>query len=449
VIGWYNERQGVGLEIRLVSRKCEEGEKRQGGKGMRSIIILGTLDTKGEQIGRLKEKIEARGHKGVIIDLSSGGVPHTKGEVTASEISSLAGKNIEDVRSSRDRSFAAETMTVGAQRKIDELLSKEAVDGIVALGGMTMALIGSRVMQSLPFGIPKVIATTAAMPAFVNAWFDAMDVTVTQMIVEMRGMNQLVKNALDQVAGIISGMVEESASVASFSMPHPSVAVTEFGFCEKCAQEVERLLKEKSYHVFSFHAQGISDKAMEKLISRGLFDGVIDIVPSGLTEELFEGNRASGMERLEAAVNMGIPKVLAPSGINCTGSGPTRRNREKYASRPRQLKMDEMRWHTRLNPDELRFAAKIFAEKLNKARGPVRFLIPLKGWGSADREGSILYSPEEDRIFSEELKRNLKPEVEVQEIDCNLDDIEFAKALVDNFDTIFKETEEKWRSHGK
>lgn len=413
------------------------------GTKSKRIVILGTLDTKGEQLLYLRERVEARGHRPILIDLSTGSEPPWKADITAAEIASVSGKKIEELRSAQDRAAGAEAMTIGVERKVLELFSQGELDGMVALGGVTMANMASQVMQKLPFGVPKALGVTAIMPAFTGIWFNATDIVVMQMIMEMAGMNDLVKSAIERLAGTISGMTEEARSYDALQLPFPSVAITEYGFSQKCAQQVRSLLEQRGYHVFSFSAQGISDRAMEKLISQGFLHGVIDIVPSGLSDALTGGRRAAGKERLDAAAEKGIPQVLTPAGINMTGCGPTRQiDRDKYNSRPRIFKMDEQRWMTRYTTDELRDHAKVYAEKLNRAKGPAMFVVPLRGWSSADREGGILYDPDEDRIFVDELRKHLKPEVEIREIDCHLEDFEFAEALVDNFDRMFKNVEE-------
>jgi uncharacterized protein (UPF0261 family) len=177
---------------------------------------------------------------------------------------------------------------------------------------------------------------------------------------------------------------------------------------------------------------------MDNLIDQGYFDGVIDIVPAGVMEEIFEGHRAAGPDRLEAAGRRGIPQVIAPCSINITGCGPTRKHNEKYASREKILRIDELRAGTRYNIEELRIGAKVYAEKLNKAKGPVWILIPLRGWSSLDREGSILYDPDQDRLFVEELRKSLRPEINIEEVDCNLEDPLFALALVEKLETLYK-----------
>jgi uncharacterized protein (UPF0261 family) len=405
----------------------------------KDIVVLGTLDTKGEQILFLKELIAQRGHRPIVMDLSMGGEPMFQAEISSEEIAGLAGKNLKELVHSKDRFAVNNVMAMGAQQKALDLLSKGSLDGVIALGGSTMALIGSQVMAKLPFGIPKVIATPAAMPAYIGRWFGATDLTVMQLIMEVAGMNDLVKNAIAQVAGAVSGMVEEAYDHKTLNLPCPSIAVTEIGFSDKCAKYVEQLLAEKGYYVYPFHAQGISDRAMDRLISQGFFDGVIEIVPAGLIEERFKGNRAAGMERLDAACDRGIPQVWAPCCLNLTGAGPTRTNREKYVASKKFLMIDEMRAMARFPRDELIIGAELYSEKINKAKGPVKLVVPLKGWSSLDQEGSILYDPEEDRIFINELKKNLKRDIEIEEVDCNLEDIKTAQVLVESLDRLMKE----------
>ena len=406
----------------------------------RTIVILGTLDTKAEHLLLLKKKIEARGHTALIMDLSMGSLPAFSGDIAADEIARLGGRTLEELIAGGNRSFSADIMIKGAQKKVAELLSKGQLHGIVAMGGASMALMGSRIMSGLPFALPKVIATPAAMPTYISEWFGSMDVVVMQVIMEFAGMHNLIEAVITQVAGAVSGMVEEGVDHSSLTLPHPSVGVTQIGFNEACASEVKRLLEEKGYHVYPFHANGISDRSMERLIAQGFLDGLIDIVPAGLIEELFQGNRAAGMERLDAPIARGMPLVLAPSTFNVTGCGPTRRMKERFYNRQPTLQIDEIRFMTRYTPDEMRQGARLYAEKLNRVKAPVKLFVPLRGWSSVDKPGSVLYDPEKDQIFMEELKSLLKPGIplEIEEVDCNLEDREFARALVEGFEKLFR-----------
>jgi uncharacterized protein (UPF0261 family) len=408
----------------------------------KTIVILGTLDTKGEHLHMLKKTIQARGHKGMILDLSMGSVPVYQADIPAAEIARMAGRSLEELVAAHDRSASAEVMTAGAQQKVVELLANRQLDGIVAMGGASMALLGQRIMSKLPFGIPKVIATPAAMPTYISEWFGSLDVVVMQVIMEFAGMHNLLSAVIAQVGGAVCGMVEESVNHTALKLPYPSVAITQMGFNEQCAVEVKRLLEERGYNVYPFHANGISDRSMERLIGQGLLDGLIDIVPAGLIEELFQGNRAAGMDRLDAPIGRGMPLVLAPCTFNVTGAGPTRRNKDRFIDRPR-LQIDEIRFMTRYTMGEMREGARLYAEKLNRAKGPVKFLVPLRGWSSVDKPGGVLYNPEEDRAFFEELNLCLTSGIPIEELDCNLEDPEFALALVESFDKLFKEASKR------
>jgi uncharacterized protein (UPF0261 family) len=398
----------------------------------KKILVIGSLDTKGDQLGYLKQKIESRGHKAMLMDVSMGGRAPFEAEIGSEEIARFGGKQIDEIFHSKDRLDITNAMSKGAQLKALDLLSRKELDGVVSLGGATIALLGSQVMSRLPFGIPKVIGVPAAQHVYIGKWFGSNDAVVMQLIMEIAGMNDLVKNAISQVAGAVSGMVEEAMDYSSLRLPYPSIAVTELGFSDQCARNVERLLTKKGYHVYTFHAQGISDKAMDRLIAQGFFDGVIEIVPAGLIEERFKGNRPAGMARLDAAGERGIPQVWAPCCLNITGAGPTRHNREKYVASGKVLGIDAMRAMARFPLDEMIVGAELYAEKINKARGPIKLVVPLRGWSSLDREGSVLFDPESDRIFVEELKRRLTVPLPIEEVDCNLEDPATAEALVNS-----------------
>ncbi len=328
----------------------------------KTIVILGTLDTKGEHLEMLKSRIRDRGHRALLLDMSIGSISPLEADIPAGEIARIGGHEIADLIAGHNRSFSTDVMIAGARRKVLELLGAHTLDGIVAMGGASMALIASRVMAELPFGIPKVIATPAAMPTYISEWFGSMDVVVMQVIMEFAGMHNLLEAVITQVAGAVSGMVETGVDYRSLTLPHPSVAITQIGFNEACASEVKRLLEEKGYHVYPFHANGISDRSMERLMAQGFLDGLIDIVPAGLIEELFQGNRAAGMERLDAPIARGMPLVLAPSTFNVTGCGPTRRMKERFFNRQPMLQIDEIRYMTRYTPDEMRQGARLYAE---------------------------------------------------------------------------------------
>src|SRR4030042_3808898 len=192
----------------------------------RNIVVLGTLDTKGEQILFLKSRIIQKGHRAMVWDWSMGGEPLFQADITPQEIARASGKSIEEITASKDRSMVTRVMEAGAIKKIGELYSDQKVDGIIAVGGASMALMGAHIMEGFSFGMPKIIVCPAAMPAYITYWFGTMDVAIMQSIVEFAGLNDLLKDVLARAAGAICGMGGEGSPSGGIKVSKGSIAVT-------------------------------------------------------------------------------------------------------------------------------------------------------------------------------------------------------------------------------
>ena len=211
-----------------------------------------------------------------------------------------------------------------------------------------------------------------------------------------------------------------------------------YGYVENCARYINEALKGK-YELIRFHATGMPEITMEKLIEEGFFCGVIDLVPSSITNEKFSGSRISWKRRLEVAGEKGIPQVVAPAGVNTISrAGLTTEELAPELKVRKHYFMEELRVTMWLNHEELGDMASIYAEKLNKAVGPTKFLIPKRGWISIEKEDSDFYDPQNIQTFVSRLKERLKPGIEVREIDANIDDPIFAQAVVNAFEEVIR-----------
>jgi uncharacterized protein (UPF0261 family) len=403
------------------------------------IVTLCALDTKGEEADYLQELIRAKGMNTILVDTGIGGEPTIPADISAEEIARAGGGDIIEIRASKDTGSVTPIMIRGASVKVHELLGNGHCDGIIAFGGVSNTTLATSVMKTLPFGVPKfMVSSAASMPAYAAKFIGTKDITMLHSVVDISGLNDLTKAVLERAAGGICGMVEASGGAVEPVSDSPLIAVTSFKFSETCSRRVMDLLKKKGYAVIPFHAQGMGDRAMEELIEQGLFDGVIDIVPAGVSEELIGGNRAAGPHRLEAAGRRGIPQVLTPCGFDMISCGPLGR---KDANDPLWTKRgfaerkifvpDEFRVQVRTTGDELKDIAGAVAEKLNKSEGPVKFLIPVKGWSSVSVKGADLYDPVADAAFAPALRRHLKTDIEVIEMETDIGSSEFANSLVE------------------
>jgi len=200
-----------------------------------------------------------------------------------------------------------------------------------------------------------------------------------------------------------------------------------FGPTERCAHYVRQRLEQEGYQVIGFSAAGVCDKAMEDMIAGNFFDGVVDLAPGGVGEELLGGMRAAGPERLTTAGRLGIPQVVAPGGVNLMSPRKSRYKPE-YQQR-KKFDMDELRTFLRLSAEEMEHVARTFAEKLSAAQGPTIFLFPTKGWSAIDSPESHMICVEEDRRFLKVLKESVAPNVIIREVDGNLEDDAFAESV--------------------
>jgi len=414
----------------------------------RHIVILSSLDTKGQEAKYLKDLIETRGFKTILIDMSIGGEPAFPSDIPSDEVARLGGGNIQEIRTSRNTGQVTPIMIKGASAKVQELLAKNLLDGIVAFGGASNTTSATSVMKALPFGIPKLmVSSTASMPAYAAKYIGTKDITMMHSVVDISGINDLTKAVLERAAGGICGMAGASGGPVKPVSASPLIAMTTFKFAEECGQHAMALLEKKGYTVIPFHAQGIGDSAMEELIEQGLFQGVLDLVPAGVLEDLLGGNRAAGAHRLESAGKAGIPQVYTPCGFDMLSCGPLSR---REAGDPLWTALDlakrkifipdEFRVQARTSEDEVRKVAEVIARKLNASKGPVKFFIPTGGWSTLSTKGADLHDPAADALFAPALRKTLQPGIEVSELPVELNSPAFAEALVTALDSMVKKS---------
>jgi len=417
------------------------------------IAVIGMLDEREESLQLIKDHIEGRGHKTILIDISIGTGAITsalKADVNCEEIAGISETTVDNIRNmlAKERDKATSLVAEGLGKKLQGLYQTGGLHGVIAVGGMTGTFITLTAMKSLPFGLPKLlISSVAAMPAYAKKlaeYFGVRDITVMHSVVDTVGANPLVRNLMINGAGAISGMVEEYE--APKKEEKLSIAITEFGFCDKGAHYVRESL-EKDYNIVSFHATGIGEKAAVDLVGQGLFEAFIDLVPGGFSEYLLGGNRAAGPDRLDAACNQGKPYILSPCGFDMISCGPIQRRDEgdplwvsrKLAER-KFLIQDAIRVQARTSPEEMQTIARAVAEKLNKYKDKklVKFVVPTKGFSSLSVEDGALYDPDSDKTFIGELIKNLDPQIETIQVDTHINTPEFARAVVEALEDSFK-----------
>jgi len=394
----------------------------------KTVLIISTLDTKGEETYYLRDKIASLGLTPLLMDISMRGEGPTRADITPGEVAAAGGSTIEEIRASTERSRITNITIAGASRIALEHFVEGNLDGVIGMGGSTGSLMATEVMRALPFGISKLmISSTAALPGLSTRYIGTGDIALFHSVIEISGLSDLLKNVMDRSAHAMAGMVHGTVTSPK-AQKGKAIAITMLGPCEQCASSVRTSLEEVGYQVIGFSAAGIGDRAMEEMISQGLFQGVIDLAPGGVGEHLFGFMRDAGPNRMESAGKAGIPQIISTCSVNHMTPAKSRYKPEYHERRKYDL--DKYRTWIRLSPAELIEVAGAFREKLNLARGPVKILIPLRGWSSVDYPGNATHDPEEDRVFVQELRRGLNPDIEILEVDANMEDPDFAAAVI-------------------
>lgn len=408
----------------------------------RNIIILVMAEEKWEEADYLRKQIESRGYKTQILDMGLILQPQGPCDITREEVIAASGRDPKEVAQITDRGKRMPVMIAGGIRKVRQLYSEGNLQGIISIGGTTGTQMGTEIMRSLPYGVPKFgVSSTVSLLGFAERAFGTGDVTMMNSVVDFTGTkNVMMKNVLARAAGAICGMADAIAKVP-IVLPgkgeKPMVAITQIGPCEICATAVRKEIEAKGYQVAAFSASGTCDRAMERIIERdNLFGAVIDLSPGGVGEQLFDFGMQSGPTRLEAAGKAGIPQVISLCKVN-TGS-PTSRNYRQHPEyyQRKKFEYDAARTFIRLSEEELVQVADTMAEKLNKSRAPVKVVVPLGGWSAIDKKGTDFYDGELDKVFVNEFKKKLREDIEVREVDADLDTLEFAQAIVKAFEDV-------------
>ena len=399
------------------------------------VLLISTLDTKGQETIYLKGKLIAIGLAPILMDISGRGSDISDIDIPAARVAEAGGENFDNIQNSRDRTHITNIMMAGASRLAADLLLEGRLDGVIAMGGSTGSLMGTEVMRSLPFGIPKImISSTAALPGLSTRYIGTGDISLFHSVIEISGLSDLLKNVMDRAARALAGMVSDDIASPK-TEKGKAIALTMLGPCEKCASSVRAAMEQSGYQIIGFSAAGIGDRAMEDMIAAGLFQGVIDLAPGGVGEHHFGFMRDAGPHRLESAGKLGIPQIISTCSVN--HMTPARSKYKPEFHERRKFDLDKLRTWIRLSPDELKEVAGIFAEKLNQSKGPVTVLIPTNGWSSADLPGNDTHDPAEDQLFTEVLREKLKPKIQIIEVDANMEDPVFAQAVVENAQKIF------------
>ncbi|MFI0484027.1 Tm-1-like ATP-binding domain-containing protein [Actinomadura sp. 9N215] len=386
---------------------------------MATVVLVGTLDTKGAEYAWLRDRVRELGCDVVLVDAGTG-PPQTDADVSAEEVARAGGASLAALREAGDRGAAVTVMGEGAAVVLARL---ERVDAVLAVGGSGGSSIAARAVRDLPIGLPKLIVSTMAS-GDVTPYVGAKDVTMMYSVVDIAGVNRVSRLILGNAAAAAAGMAK--AHVPPAAGERPLVGASMFGVTTPAVDAARERLDELGYEVLVFHATGAGGRALEGLVESGLLTGVLDLTTTELADDLVGGVLSAGPDRLTAAGRHGVPQVVAPGALDMVNFGPRDTVPERFAGRNLYVHNPTVTL-MRTTPDEMAELGRRVAAKLAAATGPTVLFLPLGGVSALDAPGLPFHDPEADEVCFAALR----DAVETERLDLNINDPEFGRAMAD------------------
>jgi uncharacterized protein (UPF0261 family) len=402
-----------------------------------AVVIVGTLDTKAEEIGFTRDVIEAQGVDVHLVDTGVMDDPEIEPDTTASEVAEAGDTTLEALREAGDRGEAIEAMGQGAAELAVDLHEDGVLDGILGLGGSGNTSVATEAMRALPVGVPKLMVSTVAS-GDTEPYVGTRDLAMMYSVADIEGLNQLSRQVIANGALAMVGMVANDPGVEVED--RPTVAITMFGVTTPCVQTAREYLEERGYETIVFHATGTGGRAMESLIEEGIVDGVLDVTTTEWADELVGGVLSAGPDRLDGAAAAGIPQVVSTGALDMVNFGPRDTVPEEFEGRQFHVHNPQVTL-MRTTPEENAELGEIIAGKLNAATGQTALFLPLDGVSMIDVEGEDFHDPEADAALFDALWEHVDSgTVEVVELDHPINDDTFAEAMAEKLDAYMQES---------
>jgi len=397
---------------------------------MNSVYVIGTCDTKYDELKFVKDVVENGGVPALLVDV---GIKAHDNEVdiTNNEVSACHPFDKDFLSRVDDRGEAVGLMAESLQEFLKQ--REEEVAGAIGLGGSGGTSIVTAGMRVLDIGIPKVMVSTVAS-GNVAPYVGPNDICIMYSVTDVAGLNMISKKVFSNAANAVAGMVRFKKD--KVDSEKPAIGMTMFGVTTPCVDAVRKQL-EKDYDCLVFHATGTGGQSMEKLLDSGMLSGVIDISTTEICDLHMGGVMNAGEDRLGAVIRTKKPYVGSVGALDMVNFGAKETVPERYKTRNLYEHNPQVTL-MRTTPEENKQMGEWIAEKLNRCEGEVRFLIPEKGVSMIDAPGMPFYDPEADKALFDAIEENFNQtdSRRLLKLPYHINDKEFADELVKIFSKL-------------
>jgi uncharacterized protein (UPF0261 family) len=404
----------------------------------KTVLIIGTLDTKAKELGYLRDRIRAEGLQTLLMDVGCKSCsPENLADISCETVAEAGGKAFEEI-AGFDKGPAVQAVTDGAAKLVTRFFEQGKIHGVIGLGGANGAEIACAAMRMLPIGFPKLMVTCVAS-GNTRPYVGTKDIIMANSIGDI-SLNRITKMVIANAARAVSHMAK--AEPFHEEVIKPQICISTFGTTLPCVERAKDLLERDGYEVIELHASGTGGMALEELVLSGEISGVLDITTSELVDDLVDGIYSAGPGRLEAASKMAVPQVISLGALDFGNFGPKETVPPRYKDRSFFFYAPSITL-MRTNEEESRILGERIAQKASMSTGPTAVIIPLKGFSALDREGGKQMVSLDGKVTGEwhdkaanqalidSIRSHLDlPRVTLKEVDAHINDSDFADAAV-------------------
>lgn len=386
------------------------------------ILVVGTYDTKNDELEYMVERIRALGGGTLSMDISVLGDPEKPTDYSKHDVAEAGGSSIQEAIDSGDENTAMQIMAKGASQLARDLFAKGKFDGVVVLGGTMGTDAALDICQALPLGVPKYVVSTVSFSPLIEPQRLSADIQMILWAGGLYGLNSVCKSSLAQAAGAVLGAAR---AVEPLATDRPMIGMTSLGSsCLKYMKKLKPELEKRGFEVAIFHATGMGGMAYESIAREGGFACVMDFALSELGNLLAGSVVNSGDDRMLNAGRAGIPQIIAPGCLDLIDFAGWQEIPAQFQDRPFHAH-NRLIKSSGLNAEERRETAREMAKRLGAAKAPVHVILPNGGIEEWDREGGEAHYPEAFAAFCDEMRKEMTDPIRFTELDCHINDQAF------------------------
>jgi uncharacterized protein (UPF0261 family) len=397
----------------------------------KTILVVGTYDTKSDELLYLAERIESQGGRVLTMDVSVLGNPKRPADISKHQVTEAAGSSIDAAMVSGDENTAMQIMAEGAAKLTARLHAEGRIDGLVAMGGTMGTDLALDCARALPLGVPKFVISTVSFSPLIPPERLSPDIQMILWAGGLYGLNSICKSSLSQAAGAVLGAAR---AVEAPDRQRPVIGMMSLGSsCLSYMKLLRQPLEDRGFEVAVFHATGMGGMAFENLAAEGFFAAVMDFALPELGNLMVGSVINGGKNRLLSAGREGIPQIVAPGCVDLIDFAAWQEIPPRFTDRPYHMH-NRLIASAALTAEERRETAREIAKRLGEAKAPVHFILPTQGIEEWDREGQPAHDPDALAAFCDEIRKVIREPIVMTEIDAHINDPEFAEATLRVFD---------------